>query len=83
MFDEFKRARAKREKQNKNLKCLISFFVFRHLFCLCFSTNKMPEKLTNILGQIKNIFVEKKDFLFNFFVLPSAFPVARHLIKFN
>ena len=50
MFDEFKRARAKREKQNKNLKFLIRFFVFRHLFCLCFSTNKMPEKLTNIFG---------------------------------
>ena len=37
-------AQAKREKQNKNLKFLIRFSVYWHLFRSCFSTNKMPEK---------------------------------------
>ena len=39
---------AKREKQNKNLKYLIRFFVYRHLFPSRFSTNETTGKLANV-----------------------------------
>ena len=41
---------AKREKQTKNFKFLIRFFVFRHLFPSCFLTNETPEKLANVFS---------------------------------
>ena len=58
-------ARAKREKQNKNLKFLIRFFVCRNLFPSCFSTNETPEKLlvfANIFGSDQKHFCWKKHF---------------------
>ena len=44
------KAWAKREKQNKNLKFLIRFFVFHHLFPSCFSTNETHEIIENVFG---------------------------------
>ena len=69
------KAQAKREKQNKNLKFLIRFLLFPHLFPSCFLTNeKTLEKLANVFRSDQNIFVEKKHFLFDFIVSPSVFP---------
>ena len=55
-------ARAKREKQNKNLKFSIRFFVYRHLFSFVFQQTKRPKNLQMFLVKIKNIFVEKNIF---------------------
>ena len=62
------------KKQNKNLKILIRFFVFRHLFPAGFLANKRPEKLANIFGSYQNHFCSKKHFLIYYIVSPSVFP---------
>ena len=62
----FSKARAQREKQTKNLKFLIRFFVFRHLFPSCFSINDTPEKLANVFGSDQKHFCRKRHFLFDF-----------------
>ena len=71
------KAWAKREKQNKNLKFLIRFFVFRHLFPSCFSTNETHEIIENVFGSNQKHFCWKKHFLFDFFVSPSVFPLLQ------
>ena len=42
--------RKKKKKQKKNLKFLIRFFVFRHMFPSCFLTNETSEKLATVFG---------------------------------
>ena len=37
-------------KTKKNLKFLIRFFVFRHIFPSCFLTNETSEKLATVFG---------------------------------
>ena len=68
------KARAKREKQIKNFKFLIKFFVFRHLFPLCFLTNETPEKLANVFSSDQKQFCWKNYFLLNLFISSSVFP---------
>ena len=48
--------------------------MFLHLLSSCFLTNETPEKLANIFSSDQKHFVEKKHFLFDFFVSPSVFP---------
>ena len=59
-------------KTKKNLKFLIRFFVFRHIFPSCFLTNETSEKLATAFGSDQKHFCWR-HFLFDFFVSPSAF----------
>ena len=61
-----------KKKQNKNLKFLISFFVFHHLFPSCFSTSVRSEKLANVFGSDQKHFCWKKLLVFDFFDSPSV-----------
>ena len=42
--------RKTKKKQKKNLKFLIRFFVFRHMFPSWFLTNETSEKLATVFG---------------------------------
>ena len=72
-------ARVKREKQNKNLKFLISFLRITTCFLCVFQQTKRLKNLQMFLAQIKNIFIEKKHFFFSFFVSASVFPLLQDI----
>ena len=75
----FAEAQTKWEKQNKNFKFLIRFFVYHHLFPSCFSTKETPEKLPNVFGSDQKHFCWKKHFLIDFFVSLSVFPLLQDI----